>query len=579
MGLFGVLGSFKITQENIFQEQVYYSLSDKYEYKNFYIERALNKKFPADKIFASDEEIFIALDGVVSNFKRLQNIYASRSFFYLLKQLYYLYGGDFVKELRGDFSLVIYDKIINKCFIYTNSTSSKPMYYYIGQDYKSERVIVYASNFKSLYKFLIKKKCKISNNFEALYSLASLDYIIGTQTFLNEVAKIAPGCYLQIDSEMQAKEHQYFKLESSPEWNMSYKKTLEKLNHLFEDAVRLQFEKDLEYNYNHLSTLSGGLDSRMTTLIGKKIGFKQINTLTFSSKGYWDEIIAKSIATKHKLKSIFKNLNDGEYLREYSKIIEINGGMVSYYIAAQMVFFYETIDFEKFGLIHTGQVGDAIVGSSLFELPQHLPHKELSNSHRNSYSDEINRIWSEEEKKHDNAEIALFYNHVFNGTLNGNWLMYPFTESSSPFLNEDFLSFCLKIPLKYRNSHKMYYDWISQYHPEMGVFFYEKTNKRTLPIIKNSYTLNRYVEKILKLNLKRKGLINKNNHLINYSKWFNSNDLGMFFQREFDILVEAISNREFKKFILSQFQSPNIRSKLTAFSALLIYHEYYRINE
>ena len=579
MGFFGFVADIKTIQENFLLEHFHDSLLDQYDYENFYIERALNKKFSGDKIFANDKEIFIALDGVVNNFKRLQNLYSSKSFFDLLKQLYFLYGGDFVKELRGDFSLVIYDKIANKCFIYTNSTSSKPMYYYSGLDFKGEKIIVFASNFKNLYKFLIKKKCKISNNFEALYCLASLDYIIGTQTFLNEVKKIAPGSYIQINSEMQARLHQYFKLESSPEWNMSYEKTLDQLNYLFEDAVRLQYEKDLEYNYKHLSTLSGGLDSRMTTLIGKKLGFDQIHTLTFSSKGYWDEIIAKSIAHKHKLKSNFKNLNDGEYLREYSKIIEINGGMVSYYIAAQMVFFYESINLENFGLIHTGQVGDAIVGSSLFELPQHLPHKELSNSHRNTYSDEINRLWYEEEKKHDNAEIALFYNHVFNGTLNGNWLMYPFTESSSPFLNEDFLNFSLKIPLKYRNSHKLYYDWISKYHPEMGVYFYEKTNKRTLPIIKNSYTLNRYVEKILKLNLKRKGLVNKNNHLINYYKWLNNKELGLFFRRKFDVLVEEISNKEFKKFIISQFQSSNVRSKLTAFSALLIYHEYYRINE
>ncbi len=59
----------------------------------------------------------------------------------------------------------------------------------------------------------------------------------------------------------------------------------------------MEFDKDIEYGYKHLVSLSGGLDSRMTTYVANDLGYgDSIVNLTFSKTNYVDEQTAKDIA-------------------------------------------------------------------------------------------------------------------------------------------------------------------------------------------------------------------------------------------------------------------------------------------
>ncbi|PEN17505.1 asparagine synthase, partial [Bacillus wiedmannii] len=90
--------------------------------------------------------------------------------------------------------------------------------------------------------------------------------------------------------------HRYFNLNNTPREDKSEEAIIEEMDSLFREAIRLQFEKDREYGYKHIASLSGGLDSRMVNFVAHDLGYKDILNYTFSQSNYLDEKIAKDIA-------------------------------------------------------------------------------------------------------------------------------------------------------------------------------------------------------------------------------------------------------------------------------------------
>ena len=113
----------------------------------------------------------------------------------------------------------------------------------------------------------------------------------------------------------------YYKLPKSKlEGNVDEDQIIEMLDIKFREAIRLQFEKDREYSYKHLVTLSGGLDSRMTSWVAHQMGYVDQLNLTFSQSDYLDETIAKKIAADLKHEWIFKALDNGTFLKDIDEI-------------------------------------------------------------------------------------------------------------------------------------------------------------------------------------------------------------------------------------------------------------------
>ena len=70
----------------------------------------------------------------------------------------------------------------------------------------------------------------------------------------------------------------------------------------------------MEYGYNHICSLSGGLDSRMTAIVAHEMGYDQQLNITFSQSDYLDETIAKQIASDYGHNWMFKSLDNGIFL-------------------------------------------------------------------------------------------------------------------------------------------------------------------------------------------------------------------------------------------------------------------------
>src|SRR5690606_29863601 len=125
----------------------------------------------------------------------------------------------------------------------------------------------------------------------------------------NEIKRLMVGYYIKIKNNTLIHE-KYYTLRNEP-IEISEKEAIDEIDKRFRDAVELAFEKDKEYGYKHIATLSGGLDSRMTVWVAHELGYSNQLNLTFSQSNYLDETIAKEIAIELKHEWLFKALDNG----------------------------------------------------------------------------------------------------------------------------------------------------------------------------------------------------------------------------------------------------------------------------
>ena len=202
-----------------------------------------------------------------------------------------------------------------------------------------------------------------------------------------------------------------------------------------------------------------------------EMGYRDVLNYTFSKNDYDDDKISKKIAADLKHEYIFKSLDDNKFIFNLDEMIEINGGTSIYYGMAHSKNLLEKINFKKYGMIHTGQLGDVIIGTFIKEINS----KEIditAGAYSKKLGDKLNEL--KPIIKYDNQELFMIYTRGFNGALSGNYAFQEFTESFSPFYNVEFMEYCLSLPLEYRKNHYIYYKWVLKKYPEASKYYYEK---------------------------------------------------------------------------------------------------------
>jgi len=247
---------------------------------------------------------------------------------------------------------------------------------------------------------------------------------------------------------------------------------------LFRDAIKAEYDKDLEYGYRHVATLSGGLDSRMNVCYARKLGYKDILNITFSQSNYLDEQIAKRIASDWGYDFLFYSLDNGNYLKNIDLPVLVNDGLALFSGSAHALAMELHINWVNLGLLHTGQLGDAIMGTYLSS-PRIEKNISFSGSYSNLLISKVKSLFSTIAKNFENTETFKFYNRGSNGIFNGYRVSETFSEYASPFLHVDFLDYVMSISPVLRYEEKVYLDWISQEASEAAKYPWEKTG---LPI-------------------------------------------------------------------------------------------------
>ncbi len=331
----------------------------------------------------------------------------------------------------------------------------------------------------NVYETLNRNKITYHLSTENSLLLLTYGFMLEDRTLCEEIKKIQPGCYIVFENNIIT-EKRYYVIDNTPNASISEKDSVELIDYYFRQAVKNQFEKDNEYGYKHLVALSAGLDSRMTSWVADDMGYTNQLNFTFSQTNYWNEIIPKKIAMDLKHEWIFKALDNGLWLYDVDDITYSTGGNVLYYGTAHGNSLIKYLNFNNLGLIHSGQIGDVIIGSGVKREKDKYEFGDGAYSLK--YIKEINFM---PQHFYKNKEVALFYYRYFNGTNNGLQNIYNYTETLSPFLDLDLLKNVLSIPIKLRSNHYIYKKWIIAKYPQAANYVWGKIGcKITEPIIR-----------------------------------------------------------------------------------------------
>jgi len=530
----------------------------------FFASHQMLEKFSNDRIFINKNKYFIILDGIVLNKVELQKCY-SGTWEGTILNLYNKKGDTFFNEFRGSFCGVLYNKITKKWIIFSDQIGSKHIFYTIINDN-----LVVSADIAIIYKYFKINNIQYSLNKHAAYMFLSYGFMLEEFTLCNEVKRLLPGYYLEYSSGELVQLKRYYAIDNTPV-ERTEKEYINLIDKYFRLAIHRQFEKDKEYGYRHFVELSGGLDSRMTSIVAHDMGYVEQVNFTLSQTNYLDETIAKSIASDYNHEWIFIPLDSGNHLQNIEKVIKINGGNSIFFAQSRMYFGYNSIKMTDFGLNHSGQLGDVILGTYNSTRNQNECWELGSGSVLKDYVNNINVSLKIEYKNYDQF---MLYNRGFVGINNGLIVRQKFTETMSPFYDVDFMSIALSIPIKYRFNHHIYKKWIIEKYPKAANYLWEKTNDKitSTPFIRykyKKYTIKHFTKKVVEEVKKNIGLKSYVKEMNPVDNWFKTNlQIKIFFDDYFAENLNTVQNKKLKMDLVYIYNNYGNIEKLYAVSLL-----------
>jgi asparagine synthase (glutamine-hydrolysing) len=376
----------------------------------------------------------------------------------------------FPASLRGDFCGLVWCSKEESVALFTSHVGGKPLFYFHDP---VAPLFAFAADPLVLGRLLTRWGYRLRLDVDGAYLMLTLGFTFGQHTLIEGIRRLPHGSVLRYrPGELRVE--RYYRPENEPPSRSDRRSLVGGLQARFERAVLAEYRKDAEYGYRPLATLSGGLDSRMNVGYGARLCLGPILCLTFAETGSADETIARRIARHRGLDWLSYNLGRGRYLLEVDRLTAANGGNALYCGAAQTHRALSLLDFTELGLLHTGQLGDAVMGSYLKAPRQEPPALELS-GYSTRLVERSRRVLDEEEQRHANDELARLSVRGFGGILSGYTTIGRFCDFASPFLDPDFLGYALRIPAKWRYEHSIYIEWMRRHAAELAAYPWEKT--------------------------------------------------------------------------------------------------------
>jgi asparagine synthase (glutamine-hydrolysing) len=543
------LYGFTIIYNNTSDFSIENSKSISYQNHSFFYKQS--SKFLNDKIFTETPDFIIGIDGVILNLFQLKKQHNLLDYTALIIHLFDL-DKQFFMQFKGDFSGFIFNKNTEELICFTNHVGSQKLFYsQLGNS------TIISHRLETVTQFRKDNRLNIA----AAYELMTFGGMIENKTLVTDVYRLLGGEQLTV-TPTSFKVSKYFDFNTIQATDKSSKKAIQKLDELFTDLITLEYEKDKEYGYEHFATLSGGLDSRMNVMAANKMGY-QTHNFCFSQSNYDDHKIAEQISKDLNNKFSFISLDNADYLTQLEENLEIYDGLIFYLASAHYNYTLNKLDIKNAGVIHTGQIGDAILGGF------------VSLGKPNYFSSMMSRKLEHKltpinTSKYASEETFKLYNRLFNVTTAGCYVSsHHQSYLVAPFLDPEFISLCLSLHPSLKKEGKIYFEWINKLRPEVANYKWEKTGFRPDALWKNK--LSQYTKKIKKTyfaatNQQHKTSMNP------YDYWYNNNkEVASFFENHFKNNIACIENTELNKDATSLFEIGNTIEKsmvITLLSAI-----------
>lgn len=524
-----------------------------------------------DNLHFQTSSLEFLFEGVLLNRKKLLKEFALKDFETLIKELYVQKKELLIKLFEGEFRGFIFDKLQNILFVFTNITSTQRIFY----TQLNSQIFIDTSLIR-LNTTLKNQGISTHPDIESIYQLLSFTNLPEDKTPLEKVKKLLDGHYLQIDlNGLTCTQTEYFSLADVAAFSGSKGAAIDQIHSIFTDSVLLEYEKDDEFGKNHLALLSGGLDSRVAMMYALQNNLKPDNALCFSQSAYFDHTISEKIAADHNIHYEFIPLDGGQFLKKIDELTEISEGMVFYTGGIHVQHAVENMQYENFGLFHSGQIGDGVLGgfntAPEKRKPSHFKILEIDR-----FLPKIQTSLDDMLKDYETEELFLLRNVAYNRTVLGANVFQQKRYQTSPFMTADFLKFAISLPEEWKFNHRFYIEWINKHCKEATKYRWERTLMKPDAKWKTSFgdkvmkrSFNMLHHKILKTP--------QNSSMYPYQFYFeNDAEIQNYYQKYFEENIDRLAEYpELSQDVTALFEEESFSSKSKAVNILAIFKLYF----
>ena len=424
-----------------------------------------------DSFVVKNESLEIAIQGVILNKKELMQTHRTSDFTSFFVELYKKSSWSVIKELEGEFSGYIIDRIKQRLFVFTNPTATQKVFYY-----KENKNIFFDTSLVRLSQSIKEKNILISPDLNVIYELIAFGNVLLDHTPIKNVKKIMDGNVIILDlNDLMIHSHSYFEVTNLNPYSGNKKDAVDQLNYIFRNGIKLEYEKDIEFGMTHFSLLSGGLDSRMSVLTAVDQGYKPDDVFCFSQSDYFDQTISQKIAIDYGLNYSFVPLDGGEFLKKIDELTTVSEGCSLYTGGIHVYHAFEKLKTNSHKIIHSGLSGDTILGGFVSEPKKKKPDYKLllvNKTFLYKIENRVNVILN----SYESEEIFLLRNRTYNRIVLGSQVLKNFNHcQTSAFMTKDFTQFALSLPENWKYNHEFYFLWLNTHCKESSKYLWEKT--------------------------------------------------------------------------------------------------------
>lgn len=465
------------------------------------------KKFENDKVFAPVDNDFIVTEGLLLNSKSLYGVStgAKESNLALEAKLatgIKEFGTEFFSTLYGSYSGAFYNSATGEWTVWTNHTGDSAVFVYFDD---ATGCFAVGTQFDYVVDTLKASGVNVTLDEASAYSLLTYAFMCDEGTLAKEIKRLFPGtCMIINPAAKTARIETYwtltnnkFNLKNVPEHAL-----IDEIDRLFREGIALEFEKDKEYGYKHLANLSGGFDARMVNFVAKDMGYEPILNTHYSQSKSLEQKLSRKLAKVLGHDIIVHELDDIEFMYDIDALSKMNYCLAIYSGSTGGKKMLESIDFNEYGIEHTGMIGDVVIGTFMND-----PDLGKDDPLQYLYSDKIkDRLTLDHIARYPSLEIQYMYIRAILGACTSYQIRKYYTEPISVFMYPPLLDYCMSIPVELRRNHSLYFKWILAKYPDAASVPWDHLDaKITTPakVAKIKHYIKRLPAKVLsKLHLK-----------------------------------------------------------------------------
>lgn len=484
----------------------------------FFAARSVVAKFEKDRIFLENDQYVLIVDGVIMNNHILMQQLGVDSWQQAVETMLQKEPDSFFQHFRGTFNGLVYWKSEDRIMAFVDHSGTKNLYYSSQPGFS-----VVTSDFSCISDLM--KANGISRKLfrRAVDQMLTYGYMLDGSTFIEGVTRVSPGDSV-IWKNGSWKEQPYHRFDNTKPLKHTEQEWIALLDDAFRRSVSLEFEKDREYGYAHLVDMSGGLDSRMVAWVAHDLGYHDMLNISYSQSGSDDHKVAKKVAKALQNQFVYMPLDDADFLFHPEETVLKNFGQNYYASITGGNRILNSLDLSRYGMEHTGLLGDMEEGSFAC-VPEQTPSGE-EKRYRFSKMFDLDmdpNIF----KPFPNQEMCWFYIRGLIAGFGTNPIRQHYTETYGPFIDVEFQTLYFSIPIELRMG-GLLKRWMIQKYPEAVKIPYARYGCRITmnPVLFRIYRKYFYFKRIRVPNLlKRFGIQKVSSSGMNpFDYWYHTNE-------------------------------------------------------